>query len=341
MNLTQLRSLISVAETGSFTAAATRVGVTQSGMSQALAALEESLGVKLLTRQRHGVELTAFGERALDHARAAFAHLEAIRKEAAEATGKEAGSLRIAAFPSVFATVLPPLLRRFRALHPDIELVALETDDREVEAWLEAGSIDLGIVLNPSPDSDAVPIGQDAWVAVLPVAHRLARRGTLSFADLAAEPFVLATGGCHVHARTLAEAAGLSLADVRMEVRDWTCSAQNRMAARARSNVSSRWGRTRLTVPGHRACLMDLNWSLPWTTLKLPCLPTSTPWLPCSPKPPSALGRRRTRLPPDTATLRSEPYFRSSVPCLIPRRSWPQLSPFTVSPRSAKCAAWR
>lgn len=222
MNITQLRSLVAVAEAGSFTAAATSVGVTQSGMSQALAALEESLGVKLLVRQRHGVELTAFGERALDHARAALVHLEAIRTEAAEVTGEEAGSVRIAAFPSVFATVLPPLLRRFRVLHPGIDLVALETDDREVEAWLKAGSIDLGVVLNPSPDSDAVQIGQDAWVAVLPTAHRLARRGTLSFAELATEPFVLATGGCHVHARALAEAAGLGLTDVRMEVRDWT-----------------------------------------------------------------------------------------------------------------------
>jgi len=222
MNLTQLRSLVAVADAGSFTAAATSVGVTQSGMSQALAALEESLGVKLLARQRHGVELTAFGEQALDHARAALVHLEAIRKEAAEATGEEAGSVRIAAFPSIFATVLPPILRRFRALHPGIELVVLETDDREVEAWLKAGAIDLGVVLNPSPDSDAVPIGQDAWVAVLPTAHRFGRHGTLSFAELAAEPFVLATGGCHVHARTLAEAAGLSLTDVRMEVRDWT-----------------------------------------------------------------------------------------------------------------------
>ncbi|GLK67133.1 LysR family transcriptional regulator [Hansschlegelia plantiphila] len=222
MNLTQLRSLVAIADAGSFTAAATSVGVTQSGMSQALAALEESLGVKLLARQRHGVELTAFGEQALDHARAALAHLEAIRKEAAEATGEEAGSVRIAAFPSIFATVLPPLLRRFRALYPGIELVALETDDREVEAWLKAGSIDIGVVLNPSPDSGAVPIGQDAWVAVLPSGHRLGRRGALSFASLAGEPFVLATGGCHVNARTLAEAAGLSLADVRMEVRDWT-----------------------------------------------------------------------------------------------------------------------
>lgn len=221
MNLTQLRSLIAVAESGSFTAAAEMVGVTQSGMSQALSALEESLGVKLLVRQRHGVELTAFGEQALDHARAAFAHLESIRREAATAKGEETGSIRIAAFPSVFATVLPPLLRRFHLLHPGIEVVALETDDREVEVWLEAGSVDLGVVLNPAPDRSAVLIGQDEWVGVLPAGHRLARRGTLFLSELAAEPFVLATGGCHVHARTLAEATGFSLADVRMEVRDW------------------------------------------------------------------------------------------------------------------------
>lgn len=65
-------------------------------------------------------------------------------------------------------------------------------------------------------------IGEDAWVGVLPSGHRLARRSTLSLADLAAEPFVLATGGCHVHAGTLAKAAGLLLGDIRMEVRDWT-----------------------------------------------------------------------------------------------------------------------
>lgn len=222
MNLTQLRSLIAVAEAGSFTAAAATIGVTQSGMSQALAALEASLGVKLLVRQRHGVELTAFGEQALNHARAAFAHLDAIRCDAATVTREQSGSVRIAAFPSVFATVLPTLLRRFRTLHPGIELVALETDDLEVETWLAAGTVDLGVVLNPAPDANAVPIGQDAWIAILPASHHLARRATLSFAELASEPFVLATGGCHVNARSLADAAGVALTDVRMEVRDWT-----------------------------------------------------------------------------------------------------------------------
>lgn len=221
MNITQLHSLVAIAEAGSFTAASEAIGVTQSGMSQALAALEDSLGVKLLIRQRHGVELTAFGEKAVEHARAAFAQLEAIRQEATEVKGEQFGSLRIAAFPSVFATVLPPLLRRYRLRHPEVEVVALETDDREVEDWLNAGIIDLGVVLNPASDSDATVIGEDAWVAVLPITHSLARHRTIDLSQLAQEAFVLATGGCHVHAGSIVEAAGLELTNVQIEVRDW------------------------------------------------------------------------------------------------------------------------
>ncbi|WP_237154137.1 LysR family transcriptional regulator [Oryzibacter oryziterrae] len=222
MNLTQLQSLIAVSEAGSFTAAADKLGVTQSGVSQALAALEESLGVKLLIRQPRGVELTAFGERALEHARTALSHLEAIEREAMALIGEETGAIRLAGFPSVFATVLPPLLRRFRTLHPGIDLVPLETDDLEVEAWLAAGSIDLGVVLNPSPARKAVPLGRDAWVPILPAAHPLSRRTSVSLAELAAAPFVLATGGCHTNARSLADAAGLTLQNVQIEVRDWS-----------------------------------------------------------------------------------------------------------------------
>jgi DNA-binding transcriptional LysR family regulator len=221
MNLTQLQSLIAVAESGSFTAAADKLGVTQSGMSQALAALEESLGVKLLIRQPRGVELTAFGERALDHARTALSHLQAIEREAMALIGEETAAIRLAGFPSVFATVLPPLLRRFRTLHPGIDLVPLETDDMEVETWLTAGSIDLGVVLNPSPARSAVPLGRDAWVPILPAGHPLSRRNSVSLAELAAASFVLATGGCHTNARSLADADGLTLQNVEIEVRDW------------------------------------------------------------------------------------------------------------------------
>jgi DNA-binding transcriptional LysR family regulator len=212
MNITQIRSLIAIAETGSFTAAAHRIGITQSAMSQAIAGLEENLAVKLLVRQPDGVFLTAFGERALEHARRAMKHLNAIQTEAAIEAGRQAVSLRLAAFASVYATILPP----------DINLTLLESDDSEIENLLAAGHVDLGVVLNPAPEDNALLLGQDEWMAIFPRSHYLARRKNVSLADLAGQPFVLATGGCQIHAQSLLADAGLTLSDIRIRVRDWS-----------------------------------------------------------------------------------------------------------------------
>ncbi|MET4735329.1 DNA-binding transcriptional LysR family regulator [Thalassospira sp. MBR-102] len=222
MNITQIRSLIAIAETGSFTAAAHRIGITQSAMSQAIAGLEENLAVKLLVRQPDGVFLTAFGERALEHARRAMKHLNAIQTEAAIEAGRQAVSLRLAAFASVYATILPRLIARFRVLYPDINLTLLESDDSEIENLLAAGHVDLGVVLNPAPEDNALLLGQDEWMAIFPRSHYLARRKNVSLADLAGQPFVLATGGCQIHAQSLLADAGLTLSDIRIRVRDWS-----------------------------------------------------------------------------------------------------------------------
>jgi DNA-binding transcriptional LysR family regulator len=222
MNITQIRSLIAIAETGSFTAAAHRIGITQSAMSQAMAGLEENLAVKLLVRQSGGVCLTAFGERVLDHARRAMTHLNAIQTEAAIEAGRPPMSLRLAAFASVYSTILPRLIARFRGLHPDITLTLLESDDSEIENLLAAGHVDLGVVLNPAPEDNALLLGQDEWMAIFPRSHHLARRQSVSLADLAGQPFVLATGGCQIHAQSLLADAGLTLSDIRIRVRDWS-----------------------------------------------------------------------------------------------------------------------
>ncbi|OKH86250.1 LysR family transcriptional regulator [Thalassospira sp. TSL5-1] len=221
MNITQIRSLIAIAETGSFTAAAQRIGITQSAMSQSMAGLEENLAVKLLVRQSGGVFLTAFGEKVLDHARRAMTHLNAIQTEAAIEAGQPLMSLRLAAFASVYATILPRLIARFRVLHPDIHLTLLESDDVEIENLLAAGHVDLGVVLNPAPQDNALLLGQDEWLAIFPRSHHLARRQSVSLADLAGQPFVLATGGCHIHAQSLLADARLILSDIRIRVRDW------------------------------------------------------------------------------------------------------------------------
>lgn len=221
MNLTHLRSLVAVADTGSFTAAADALGVTQSGVSQSVASLEETLAAALVVRHRRGADLTAVGERVVAHAREALGALDRMRGEADSARGVAEGKLRLAGFPSVFAALLPSVLRRFRTRYPGIQLVVLETDDHEIEDWLAAGTIDLGVVMNPAPGRSVAILGQDAWVPIFPAAHRLARRPAVSLAEISAEPFILATGGCEVNARSLAEAAGTPLTNIEIEVRDW------------------------------------------------------------------------------------------------------------------------
>ena len=124
----------------------------------------------------------------------------------------------------VMATFLTPLLQRFRQLNPGIEVTTLDVTDSEVLTLLDAGLIDLGVVLNPRPERNASVLGRDCWMAVLPTDHPLAQRpanASVSFEALLEQPFVLATGGCTASARSLAGAAGLTLRDIRVEVREW------------------------------------------------------------------------------------------------------------------------
>ena len=223
MNLMHWRLVLAVVDAGNITHAAAQGGMTQSGASQAIAQLEDTLGAPLFTRERRQTVPTALGLRVADEARAMLGALHRIQALSREASGAEGGTLRLASFPMVFSTVLPPVLRRFRQLHPAIEVVSLEATDDEVETLLAAGTVDVGVVLNAAPGRQVCPLGQDEWMAVLPAAHRLARAGSATdLAALVAQPFVLATGGCSVHAQSLAADAGLAIADVRASVRDWS-----------------------------------------------------------------------------------------------------------------------
>jgi DNA-binding transcriptional LysR family regulator len=214
-----------VADHGNITRAAERIGMTQSGASQALALMEETLGVQLFSRESRQTLPTAIGLPVIEQARLMLGALETIRQTVDSVRPMLRGTIRLASFPMVLASFLPPLLRQFNRLYPGIEVVALEVSDDEVETLLAAGLVDVGVVLNPAPERNAGPLGRDAWVAVVPAGHPLALRGTeqgVSLQELSALPFVLATGGCSTNARSLAVAAGLQLQDVRVEVREWS-----------------------------------------------------------------------------------------------------------------------
>jgi DNA-binding transcriptional LysR family regulator len=224
MNLMHWRLLVAVADNGSITAASERVGMTQSAASQAMAAMEANLGAQLFVREARQTVPTALGLQVIEQARVMLGALQAIRTTVDEARPMLRGTIRIASFPMVLAVFLPPLLRRFNQLYPGIDVTALEVTDDEVNTLLDANLIDLGVVLNPPSERNAAVLGRDNWVAVLPMAHVLSRRpaqATVTLEELVEQPFVLATGGCTVNARSLAQEAGLVLREVRVEVREW------------------------------------------------------------------------------------------------------------------------
>jgi len=221
MNLQHWRLLVAVADASNISRGAEATGMTQSAASQAIAQLELSLGFPVFVRERRHIGVTALGERVIEHARTMLAQLIAIRELADESRGLQGGRIRLASFPSVTSTLLPGLLRSFKRLHPGIEIVVLEGTDEEVEEWLAADTVELGVVMNPAPGRADVILGQDAWVTVMPASYPQSGVKGITLQELADKPFVLATGGCVVNGKSLIEEAGFQLSDVQVKVRDW------------------------------------------------------------------------------------------------------------------------
>ncbi|EPC01627.1 hypothetical protein L861_16545 [Litchfieldella anticariensis FP35 = DSM 16096] len=224
MNLLHWRLLVAVADAGSVSKAAERYGITQSGASQAITQMEDALGIKVFVRERRQTTVTTVGQQVLDRARQMLAELESIQKLADSAKDWDTGKIKLASFPSVFTTMLQPLISSFCRMHPSIEVVNLNGTDQEVEAWLANGSIDLGVVMNPARHRHAIPLGRDAWVAVIPSTHPLSRRSSskgVALQELVDEPFIAATGGCHLHGQEIASQQGIELKNICITVQDW------------------------------------------------------------------------------------------------------------------------
>ena len=224
MNLMHWRLLVAVAESNNISRAAERVGMTQSAASQAISQMESVLGVMLFNRSRRQVSLTAIGEQCIQHARVMLRQLEVIRALADDSRGLANGKIRLGSFPSVISKMLPPLIRGFQLRYPGIELLTLEGNDTEVNTWLDDSTVDIGVMLNPEPEREAIILGRDEWMALLPSSHFLARQrvSVVALPDIVTQPFILATGGCQTHAQRIVEQAGLKLEDIRITVSEWS-----------------------------------------------------------------------------------------------------------------------
>jgi DNA-binding transcriptional LysR family regulator len=219
MTLGQLRMLLEVGALGGFSRAARSLRRSQPGVSQAIAALEEELGVTLVRRSRARVTLTEAGQRVAARARTVLDGVEDILATASAARGIDRGTLRLGVLSSAAATVLPELLERFQSRHPRLSLRVLRGSDEEVRLWLEAGGVDAAVVTLPAQGLLTRELGRDAWWAVLPRMHPLGTRPTVTLAELAAYPFILGRGGCEGRLLEAVRGEGRAL-EVRWEVRD-------------------------------------------------------------------------------------------------------------------------
>jgi len=145
-SLRQVRAVIAVCEEGSFTRAAMRENATQSGISQHVAAVERTLGVKLFDRSANGVKPTPAGLRYYKHCVAAVGQLESAREEARDLSGRVTGDLRIGLMPTFTRAVLAPTLDDFVPRHPEVRLHIVEGYSGVLTEMVRAEELDFAVV---------------------------------------------------------------------------------------------------------------------------------------------------------------------------------------------------
>jgi LysR family hca operon transcriptional activator len=197
VELRHLRFFVAVAEEGSLTTAAEkRLHTAQPSLSRQIRDLEYEVGAPLLTRSAKGVELTQAGRAFLDHARLALAQVEA-----AGAAARRAAQPAKAAFALGFLTGqemdwLPDAMRTLRDELPAIDVTVSSQYSPDLADGLMRGRLDLAFMRREAglPDLDYRPIAREPVVAVMPSDHPLAKKKTVTAAELAREPFIHMSG---------------------------------------------------------------------------------------------------------------------------------------------------
>ena len=191
--LRQLEYFIATAEAGTISEAASRLHVSQPGLSQALTELERALDAQLTVRRKaHGVTLTSSGLEVLKYARDLMGRIEDLQSVAAGSDVLR-GSLRLGCYVTLAPTALPPLLEGFTALHPGVDVDFVEDTQDRLQQRLLSGEIDLAVLydMELEPEMTHAVIHAVRPYILLPAAHRLAGKPKVSLFELADEPQVL------------------------------------------------------------------------------------------------------------------------------------------------------
>ncbi|WP_082475126.1 LysR family transcriptional regulator [Frigoribacterium sp. Leaf263] len=217
LDLQTLRVVRALADTGTITAAAARLGYSQPAVSQHLRRAEARVGHPLVLRTGRGVTLTEAGARLAEHAVHVQAALDAARQELDRLGGAASGRVRLTGFPSASSTIVPDVLARLRRDNPGLQVTYVEAEPPEALASLRDGTADVALVFShpgsrgPDRDLDGLTeraVFLDRTVLVLPAGHPFVDGSP--FVELARERWIGGCPRCRGHLLATCAAEGFS-----------------------------------------------------------------------------------------------------------------------------------
>src|SRR5690349_12743430 len=198
LDLKLLTTFREVAVRGSFSEAAAALDFTQPAVSQHISRLESALGTRVLERSARGVTLTPAGEVLVRHASALLEAARRAEEEVRHAAGIGRAQVRVAAFNSAAAGLLPGATRELRTRRPDAELALQVMDDLPALDALMAGRVDVALMVQsplspakPRAGADYLPITDDEMRVAVAHDHPLATRASVTLEELHDEPWLI------------------------------------------------------------------------------------------------------------------------------------------------------
>lgn len=192
MTLKQLKAFLVLARTLNYANAADELCLSQSALSLSIKTLEEELGGKLFKRNTRRVDITTEGLSLIPYAKKLLANWEDMEKDVKQRFKLHRGTLNIASMPFATHAVLPAVMHEFSKLHPNISFSIHDVTNEKIIEKVQEGIFEIGICYEPKHSEQLTfeLVFKEDFVALVPKDHALAKRKSVSMAELCSYPFV-------------------------------------------------------------------------------------------------------------------------------------------------------
>jgi DNA-binding transcriptional LysR family regulator len=202
LNLREIRAFIAVAQTGSFTRAATRLHLSQPALTVQIRRIEDIVGARLFDRNSRSVALTTIGRQLLPLLQKSLQDMENVLHDARALSDASSGQIRIACLPSFAASVLPDFILAFRNEMPTVTFAIRDVVASVVNQLVRNEDVDLGLTGGTlsDPSLEVLHAGEDRLCVICPQGHALMKKRHVRVDDVAAYPLILTASGTSVRA---------------------------------------------------------------------------------------------------------------------------------------------